>query len=104
MTSLSPATIGDDTPEGAVTFHFRFLSGPNSTGGFCPSAIPEPAGPRNCGHNCGSPPCARVANNAIVRNAIEVFMSITSVAGNGDSAWSRSIGTIGHRCAQDQHG
>src|SRR5262245_30619672 len=50
MTSLSPATMGEDPPFGAVTFHFTFLSGPNSTGGFCPSATPDPPGPRNCGH------------------------------------------------------
>ena len=49
--SLSPATTGDEKPDGTGTFHFRFLSGPNSTGGFSPSpATPLPFGPRNCGH------------------------------------------------------
>src|SRR5690349_3338082 len=48
--SLSPTTIGDDAPLGQSTRHFKFLSGPNSTGGFSCSAIAEPFGPRNCGH------------------------------------------------------
>src|SRR5688572_12588282 len=49
MTSLFPATIGDETPPGAGTFHLTFCSGPNSVGGFWPSATPDPFGPRNRG-------------------------------------------------------
>ena len=49
---------GDDrrreARSGPATFHFTFLSGPNSTGGFWPSATPEPFGPRNCGQASGS--------------------------------------------------
>ena len=44
-TSRSPATIGDEKPLGAATFHFTFVSGPSSTGGRWPSATPEPPGP-----------------------------------------------------------
>src|SRR5436189_5774912 len=75
MTSLSPTTTGDESPPGAGTFHITFLSGPTSIGGFCSSAIPEPAGPRNCGHASGSfakqnPPVAKTnttqANHLIV--------------------------------------
>src|SRR5687768_14914252 len=51
--TLSPATIGDETPLGAATFHFTFLSGPSSVGGCCSSATLEPPGPRNCGHGEG---------------------------------------------------
>src|SRR5262245_26944987 len=50
ITSLSPATMGEESPLGAGTFHFTFFSGPNSTGGFALSAIPDPLGPRNLGH------------------------------------------------------
>src|SRR3979411_3327767 len=46
MTSLSPATIGEDDPAGTGTFHLTFLSGPNSTGGFWPCATPAPPRPR----------------------------------------------------------
>src|SRR6476620_5743851 len=53
-TSKSPTTIGDEGPPGTDLFHFTFLSGPTSTGGFWSSAIPDPPGPRNCGHTSGS--------------------------------------------------
>src|SRR6266851_9593133 len=79
MTSLSRAMIGDDIPVGARTFHFTFLSGPNSTGGFWPAATPDPPGPRNCGHASGvSPPCPTAARRAATTNAIGVLMSNTS--------------------------
>src|SRR5262245_51047856 len=45
-------------PLGHATFHLTFFSGPISTGGCCPSATPDPFGPRNCGH--GEPSAARV--------------------------------------------
>src|SRR5262245_3334256 len=79
MTSLSPATIGDESPLGAGTFHFTFFSGPNSTGGFCPSATPDPPGPRNCGQASGLSALSPTAANtpsAII--AMKLFMSITS--------------------------
>jgi hypothetical protein len=47
---MSPTTIGDESPLGTGFFHFTFLSGPTSTGGFWSSATPDPPGPRNCGH------------------------------------------------------
>src|SRR5262245_12777119 len=49
ITTLSPAMIGDERPLGTGTFHFTFFSGPNSTGGFASSAMPDPFGPRNRG-------------------------------------------------------
>ena len=70
MTSLSPATIGDDRPPGTRTFHFTFLSGPNCTGGFWPVAIPDPPAPRNCGHaSCVSPARPTVARNPTTNQA-----------------------------------
>jgi hypothetical protein len=75
-TSLSPATIGDDSPDGAGTFHFTFFSGPTSTGGFCPSATPDPPGPRNCGHPGASPaPSVTDANARTAANAMRAFIS-----------------------------
>src|SRR5256712_12698375 len=76
MTSLSPATIGEERPLGAGTFHFTFLSGPNSTGGFWPSATPEPSGPRNRGHASELSAASPTAVNASTdTNAINSFMS-----------------------------
>src|SRR5438552_16426833 len=80
MTSLSPATIGEEDPAGAGTFHFTFLSGPNSTGGFWPSAAPDPPGPRNPGHASGlSPPVPTAANTPRATDAINSFMTLPSV-------------------------
>src|SRR5262245_36326872 len=79
MTMLSPAMIGDDKPLGILTFHFTFLLGPNRTGGFCPSATPDPPGPRNCGQASGSPARPTAANNPNATNAIIVLMSISLV-------------------------
>src|SRR6516164_2081374 len=81
MTSLSPAVIGEDRPAGAGTFHLRFLSGPNSTGGFWPSATPDPPGPRNCGHAGPSPARPAFAQSPSARTAIIVLMSTPSVVG-----------------------
>src|SRR3954462_3760487 len=53
MTNRSPATIGDDSPGGAGTFHLTFFSGPNSTGGFWSAATPDPLGPRTWGQVSG---------------------------------------------------
>src|SRR5688500_5914343 len=53
-TRFSPAAMGDDMPAGTGTFHFRFFSGPNSVGGFWPSATPDPFGPRNRGQTSDS--------------------------------------------------
>src|SRR5262245_35250526 len=79
MISLSPATIGEETPAGAATFHFRFFSGPNSTGGFCPSATPEPLGPRNCGQTGAvSPPSPTDVKNPAAANVIHTFMAVSS--------------------------
>src|SRR5262245_58238019 len=76
MTTLSPATIGDDSPPGAGTFHLTFLSGPSSTGGFWPSATPDPFGPRNWGHASAlSAPSPEAANTASATEAIIPFMS-----------------------------
>src|SRR5882724_6740732 len=72
---LSPATIGDERPEGADTFHLRFLSGPNSTGGFWPSATPDPFGPRNRGHTSAfSAARLKVVNIPIDATRIKFFM------------------------------
>ena len=76
-TSKSPTMIGDEKPLGAGTFHFTFLVGPTSTGGVCPAAIPEPAGPRNCGHAGGSPPAAPVAHNPTSATAKTEFMAMS---------------------------
>src|ERR1700676_2031092 len=81
MTSVSPAVIGEDRPRGAGTFHLRFLVGPNSTGGFWPSATPDPPGPRNCGHAGPSPAWPAVAKSPSATTAIIVLMSIPSVVG-----------------------
>src|SRR6476660_1148260 len=75
MTSLSPATMGEESPLGVDAFHFRFLSGPNSTGGFWPSATPDPSGPRNRGHtSCFSAHNPAVANAPINTSGIKFFM------------------------------
>src|SRR5262245_24884646 len=64
--------IGEESPLGVETFHFKFLSGPNSTGGFAWSATPEPFGPRNRGQTSelsalkaavvNTPPASNVSN------------------------------------------
>src|SRR5262245_9026560 len=77
---LSPTTTGDDMPLGTATFHFTFLVGPISTGGFCPSATAEPPGPRNCGH-AGSPASPTAANTPTAANASNRFMFVTSIVG-----------------------
>src|SRR6516164_9791404 len=82
MTSLSPAVIGEDRPAGAGTFHLRFLVGPNSTGGFWPSATPDPFGPRNCGHAGPSPARPMVVHSPSATTAIIILMSSPSVVGN----------------------
>src|SRR5438477_12377678 len=85
MMSLSPAAMGEDRPEGAGVFHFKFLSGPNSTGGFCPWATADPPGPRNCGHTSGcSAPRPTAANNPIVMNATKVLIPLTSLVSGQD--------------------
>src|SRR5580692_11446989 len=79
-TRLSPTTIGEENPLGTGTFHFTFLSGPNSTGGFCPSATPDPPGPRNCGQASGlsAPiPTAATVNSAI--DAMNFVISMPSI-------------------------
>src|SRR5262249_7507273 len=81
MTSLSPAVIGEDRPAGAGTFHLRFLAGPNSTGGFCPPATPDPPGPRNCGQAGLSPARPAVAPSPRATTGIIVLMSIPSIVG-----------------------
>src|SRR6476660_8345365 len=76
MTSRSPATIGDDSPGGAGTFHLRFLSGPNSTGGFWSSATPDPLGPRNCGQASGLSAASPAAATATIATDASIpFMS-----------------------------
>src|SRR5262245_25790534 len=65
--------IGEESPLGAETFHFKFLSGPNSTGGFALSATPEPFGPRNRGH-----PSELSALNAVVVNTPPASNAINS--------------------------
>src|ERR1043165_3823586 len=83
MTSLSPATIGEEMPLGTATFHFTFFAGPNSTGGFCPFAIPEPFGPRNCGQPDGTSPASPMAaKKARATNVSNVLMSFSSVKGS----------------------
>jgi hypothetical protein len=62
--SLSPATIGEENPLGAGTFHFTFFSGPNATGGFWPSATPDPPGPRNWGQASGGSAAGAMAAQA----------------------------------------
>src|SRR5262245_3359680 len=79
MTTLSPATTGEESPLGAGTFHLTFLSGPNSTGGFWSSATPDPFGPRNCGHTSGlSAPTATVVSTPSATHASVLFIIVTS--------------------------
>src|SRR5262245_36970712 len=78
-TSLSPATVGEENPAGTGTFHLTFLSGPNATGGFWPSATPDPPGPRNPGHASGlSPASPADANTPKATDAINPFMALPS--------------------------
>src|SRR5882672_9878074 len=80
MTSLSPATTGEERPVGAGTFHFTFLSGPNSTGGFWPSATPDPFGPRNWGQASDLSAASPTPVNAPTdTNATNSFMSWNSL-------------------------
>src|SRR5262245_42034783 len=79
-TRLSPATIGDENPPGTRTFHFTFLSGPNSTGGFWSSATADPPGPRNCGQASGlSAPSPTDANKPTAMDVIHPLMSSSSM-------------------------
>src|SRR4051812_14014115 len=79
-TRVSPAAIGEENPGGTLTFHFTFLSGPNSTGGFCPSATADPFGPRNCGHASGaSAPSPATANTPTATDAIHFLMPSPSL-------------------------
>src|SRR5256885_1762798 len=77
-TTSPSATIGDDSPGGAGTFHLTFWSGPNSTGGFWSSATPDPLGPRNCGQasdlSAASPTAAAMAT---ATDASIPFISLT---------------------------
>src|SRR5204863_9240573 len=99
MTSLSPATIGDDQPPGALTFHLTFLSGPNSTGGFCSSATPDPPGPRNCGHGpAGAWPDAVAAKDQAARTHIASRPCLGELTMRWDivdssSSWGKPHGT-----------
>src|SRR5205807_468911 len=78
-TRLSPATMGDDNPLGTATFQRTFFSGPNSTGGFCPWATPDPPSPRNWGQESGlSAPTAAATTIPAVTNAIKVFIACSS--------------------------
>src|SRR5262245_44554071 len=75
ITSLSPATMGEESPLGAGTFHFTFLSGPNSMGGFALSAIPDPLGPRSLGHASDlSAACPSLMNTPNDINTMVSFM------------------------------
>src|SRR5262245_58243773 len=79
-TSLSPATIGDESPLGTGTFHLTFLSGPSSTGDLCRSATPDPFGPRNCGQTSGgSAQRATGASSATNTSAIRILIFNASV-------------------------
>src|SRR5262245_65685914 len=90
ITTLSPATTGEDSPLGAGTFHFTFLSGPNSTGGFWSSATPEPPGPRNWGHASGlSPPRPAATNTATATSAIDPFTLPSSLDVGTDGTGGR---------------
>src|SRR6266404_80799 len=69
--------IGDEIPAGTGTFHWTFRSGPISTGGFCPSATPDPPGPRNCGQASGlSPQCPMAVNTPIAAHAVMTVMFV----------------------------
>src|SRR5712671_3934060 len=85
---LSPATIGDERPGGTDTFHLRFLSGPNSTGGFWSSATPDPFGPRNRGHTSDLSAASPAAvNTPIDTNTINSFMTLELVAFRNHSSF-----------------
>src|SRR5262249_25591347 len=90
MPSLPPATPGGASPAGAGTFHFTFLAGPNSTGGFSVSATPEPPGPRNWGHASGlSPPRPAATNAATATSAIDPFTLPSSLDVGTDGTGGR---------------
>src|SRR5688572_21775174 len=101
MTSLSATTIGDEAPLGAATFHFTFFSGPISTGGFCPSATPDPPGPRNRGHaSRSSAPNATAANTPTANNAahtFDAFIARSSVVAGARSGLTLTVPALAAR-------
>src|SRR4051794_19737027 len=72
--------MGEERPLGAATFHFRFFSGPNSSGGFCPSATPEPSGPRKRGQTRGSPATVTSEKKRRARQARSLFIGAPRIA------------------------
>ena len=79
MTSLSPATIGDESPSGTGTFHLTFFSAPTSIGGFSSVAMPDPLGPRNRGQGAelSAPRTGQLMTNAS-NTAIQLPMQLSS--------------------------
>src|SRR3954462_6629035 len=109
MTSLSPATIGEDRPPGALTFHFTFLPGPNSTGVFCPPPTPPPPGPRNCGHGpAGACADAVEASDQSARTQTASRLGRMKRTMRWDiidsSSWVSRIDAIEHRTTDAQGG
>src|SRR5262245_15002132 len=91
MTSLSPATTGEEKPAGAGAFHLAFLPAPNSTGGFWLSATPDPPAPRKPGRVSGrSPRRPAAANIPRASDAINPFMALPSVV--VDTVRRREVG------------
>src|SRR5262249_45674981 len=79
--------IGDEMPDGTAIFHLTFLSGPNSTGGFWPSATPEALGPRKR-DQAFSPAEAAVETDATRTSARKFFMGHPWV--DGRRRWVRA--------------
>src|SRR5262245_59241245 len=87
--------IGEDKPLGAEDFHFTFLSGPNSTGGFWPSATPEPSGPRNRGQTRDFSALKPFIANAPISNSAISFLIIQLRGGWWNIIWiSYSYSTL----------
>src|SRR5262245_44341201 len=82
--------IGEDRPLGTGIFHFTFLSGPISTGGFWPSATPDPFGPRNLGHGDSSAPKLIALNNRLAAITTDAFMS-NVLRWGGESRPARAV-------------
>src|SRR5262249_36603231 len=90
MTSLSPATIGEERPPGAGTFHLPFLAGPTPPGACGLSAPPAPPARRTGGHaGALSPPRRAPTNAPPATSAIDPFTFPSSLDVGTDGTGGR---------------
>src|SRR5256885_295246 len=66
----SPATTGEEYPEGTATFQTKLLAGPNPIGGLPVSETARPPGPRNCGQSSANV----VSVNKMIATAISLAL------------------------------